>query len=137
MPSVFSGDTWGIASTVADLGTIAREHGDRARAAERYREALSAFLHLGHRRGVARVLESMAVLAGQAGAPERALILSSAAATLRQKIGVPRPITDQAELSTWLETAREAVEPRAAEEALRRGALMSLTEAVRYAESAG
>ena len=129
-------DTWGIASTVADLGTIAREHGDRARAAERYREALSAFLHLGHRRGVARVLESMAVLAGQAGAPERALILSSAAATLRQKLGVPRPITDQGELSTWLATAREAVEPRAAEEALRRGALMSLPEVVRYAESA-
>ncbi|PYQ34841.1 MAG: hypothetical protein DMF57_04970 [Acidobacteria bacterium] len=129
-------DTWGIASTVADLGTIAREHGDRARAAERYREALGAFLRLGHRRGVARVLESMAVLAGQAGAPERALTLSSAAAALRQKLGVPRPITDQGELSTWLETARQAVEPRAAEEALRRGALMSLPEAVRYAESA-
>jgi predicted ATPase len=130
------GDIWGIASTVADLGTIAREQGDRARAAERYREALGAFLRLGHRRGVARILESMAVLAGQAGASERALILSSAAAALRQKIGVPRPITDQGELSTWLETAREAVEPRAAEEALRRGALMSLPEAVRYAESA-
>jgi tetratricopeptide (TPR) repeat protein len=129
-------DIWGIASTVADLGTIAREHGDKARAAERYREALSAFLRLGHRRGVARVLESMAVLAGQAGLPERALILSSAAATLRQKLGVPGPITDQGELSAWLETARQAVKPRAAEEALRRGALMSLPEAVRYAESA-
>jgi len=45
-------------------------------------------------------------------------------------------MTDQGELSTWLETARGAVEPREAEEALRRGALMSLPEAVRYAESA-
>jgi predicted ATPase/predicted Ser/Thr protein kinase len=128
------GDNWGIASTVVDLGTIAREQGDQAQAEERYREALSAFLHLGHRRGVARVLESMAVLAGQKGASERALVLSSAAAALRQKLGVPGPITDQAELSRWLQTAREGVESRVAEEAQRRGALMSLPEVVRYAQ---
>jgi len=129
------GDSWGIASTVADLGTIAREQGDRAGAVERYRQALGLFLRLGHRRGVARVLESMAVLAAKAGSPERALVLSSAAATLRQKLGVPGPITDQAELSTSLEAARQTVEPHVAEEAQRRGALMSLPEAVRYAES--
>lgn len=130
------GDTWGIASTVADMGTLARDQGDKAAAAARYREALSSFVRLGHRRGVARVLESMAVLAGQGQAPERALVLSSAAAALRRKLGVPGPITDQVELARWLEVARQAVDRDAAREAQHRGAHMTLTEVVRYVEAA-
>jgi tetratricopeptide (TPR) repeat protein len=129
----FLGDTWGIASTVADLGTTARKRGDTKTAEARYHEALSSFVELGHRRGMARVLESMAVLAAQGGASERALVLASAAAKLREKLGAPNPIIDQAELRSWMESARRAVEPHVAEGAQRRGALMSLSEAIRFA----
>ncbi|MEO5988054.1 MAG: hypothetical protein ABIU54_02595, partial [Candidatus Eisenbacteria bacterium] len=88
-----------------------------------------------HRRGVARVFESVVVLLGEAGEHERALILGGAAATLRRKLGVPAPITDHEELSKSLEFARRALSAAPAEEAQQRGASMSLSEAVRYAES--
>jgi tetratricopeptide (TPR) repeat protein len=129
------GDTWGIASTVADLGTIARKEGHHSRAAEHYREALQSFLHLGHRRGVARVLESMAVLAAQTGASERALVLASAATALREKLGVRNPMTDRDELSSCLESARRVLDAQRIEQAQRHGSMMSLAEAVRFAES--
>ncbi len=131
------GDTWGTASTLADLGTVARERaGEQPRAAACYRESLALFLRLGHRRGVARGLESIVVLLERIGAHESALILGSAAATLRKKLGVPGSITDQAELAGSIDAARRAVGAPLAEEAQHRGAAMSLVEAVRYAESA-
>ena len=46
------------------------------------------------------------------------------------------PITDQAELSRWLDTARQTVDSAVAREAQHRGALMTLREVVRYTESA-
>lgn len=128
-------DDWGAASSMADLGTVARQQGDVAGAEAWYRQALESFSRLGHRRGVARVLESMAVLAAQIGSHERALTLAGAAAQLRQKIGAPAPITDQAELSQWIEAARGAVNAQASQQAQRRGSGMSLVEAVRYAEN--
>jgi predicted ATPase/predicted Ser/Thr protein kinase len=129
------GDIWGIASTVADLGTIARKQEDTAAAEELYREALESFVQLGHRRGIARILESMAVLAAQRGSPERALVLATAATKLREKLGVVNPFTDKAELMMALDTARRATEPHTADGAQRRGALMSLPEAIRFAQS--
>ena len=129
------GDAWGTASTLADLGTLARSQGDAGRASSRYHDALCSFVRLGHRRGVARVLESMAVLAGQGGTPERALILSSAAAALRATLGVTAPMTDQDELARSLDAARQAVGTTAADAAQQRGAVMSLAEVVRYVET--
>ena len=130
------GDAWGTASTLAELGTMARNAGNESsRAAAYYREALALFLRLGHRRGLARVFESIAVLLERMGVHESALILGNAAATLRRKLGVPGPITDQGELAGALEAARGALEDPAAGYAQDRGAAMSLSEAVRYAES--
>lgn len=84
---------------------------------------------------MARVLESMAVLEVRREAPERALTLCSAAARLRHRIGVHAPIIGQDELSLCLEEARQAVDPRGAEQAHRRGYGMSVEEAIRFAES--
>lgn len=77
----------------------------------------------------------MAVLDAQKGSHERALIIAGVAATLRQKLGVPNPIIDRAELSESLETSRRSLERSRAEESERRGALMNLAEAIRFAES--
>jgi hypothetical protein len=130
-----AGDLWGIASTTADLGTIARDRGDdAARAMQLYREALELFIRLRHHRGVARILESIAVLLTRSD-PQRALTVASAAAALRRRLGVPAPITDQAALAQSVAQARQALDAVTAEEALRRGADMALSDVVRFAET--
>ena len=127
-------DDWGTASSIADLGTVACQLGDTTGAAASYREALLLYSRLGHRRGIARILESMSILAAQVGASARALILSSAAAQLRQSIGLPGPLTDELELSKWMGAARSSLPPADGEAAERRGVSMSLTEVIGFAE---
>jgi len=125
----------GVASCTADLGTVARHRGDMERAADFYRQALALYSAIGHRRGVARILELMSVLAAGLGASERALTLSSAAARFRENIGVPGPISEQRELSSAVEVASSKLTSGVADAARRRGYAMSLTAAIRYAES--
>jgi tetratricopeptide (TPR) repeat protein len=129
------GETSGAASCIADLGTVARQRGDIQRASDLYRKALASYSAIGHRRGVARILELMSVLAARLGASERALTLSSAAARFRENIGVPGPISEQAELSLAVQDASSKLEVQAADQARRRGYAMTLIEAIRYAQS--
>jgi hypothetical protein len=120
---------------MADLGTVARHRGEKDRAADLYRQALAIYSAIGHRRGVARILELMSVLAASLGASERALTLSSAAARFRENIGVPGPVREKAELVSAVEVASSKLAAHAADEARRRGYAMTLPEAIRYAES--
>ncbi len=129
-------DPWGTASTLADQGTIARGEGNRQKAATLYREALMLFRQVGHRRGIARMLESILALVADDASHEQVLTLASAAAALRSKLGAPGPITDQAVLMECVENARRNLPPDVAERAHRRGSLLSLSKAVRYADSA-
>src|SRR5258708_12300406 len=53
-------DRWGIAGTLADLGSLAREQGNYPTAHSVYRESVKIFQELDHKRGVARRLECFA-----------------------------------------------------------------------------
>ena len=53
-------DRWGIAGSLADLGNLAREQKDYREADSLYRESITIFQSLEHKRGVARLLESFA-----------------------------------------------------------------------------
>src|SRR4030088_940758 len=83
------GDRWGIAGTLADLGSLAREQGDYPTAGSRYRESIRIFQELDHKRGIARLLECFACSAAVQLDAERSLRLAAAAAALRQNIGAP------------------------------------------------
>jgi tetratricopeptide (TPR) repeat protein len=128
-------DSRRAASSLADLGTVARERGDVDRAAECYRQALALFVKLRHRRGVARVLELLAMLAVARGAFARTLTLSSAASRFRQMVGAQARAANQAQLTVAVQAAKQRLSAAAAEHAVERGATMTLTEAVQYAES--
>ncbi|HYB53105.1 MAG TPA: hypothetical protein VEG84_04490, partial [Thermoanaerobaculia bacterium] len=67
------------------------------------------FRELGHRRGVARILECFAASAAEEGQARRALRLAGAAAALRQSLGAPLPRADQDRLERSLEPARRAL----------------------------
>lgn len=80
-------DPWGIASTLVELAEIAELEGSLEAATASHREALSIFQELGHSRGVARVLEGLALLEARRSHDERALMLAAAAAGLRERSG--------------------------------------------------
>ena len=123
-------DRWGIAGSLADLGNLTREQGDYAACGELYRESLSLFQELGHKRGIARGLESFAALAAARADSERALRLAGVAAALRQSIGAPLTVNEQAKLDQCLEPARKKLSTAAARAAWLEGWVMSVEVAV-------
>src|SRR5712691_3627337 len=102
-------DRWGIAGTLADLGSLAREQGDYPTARSLYRESIKIFQELDHKRGIARLLECFACSAAAQLEAERSLRLAGAAAALRQNIGAPLTPAEQAKLESSLHPARQAL----------------------------
>jgi hypothetical protein len=91
------------------------------------------FQDLGHKRGIARVLECFAVSAAEQSRPQQALRLAGAAAALRQRIGAPLIPAERSRLETKLEPARNMLANAAGLEAWSSGWEMSLEEAVNEA----
>lgn len=127
------GDRWGTAGSLADLGNLSREQKDYAAAHLLYRESIQTFQELGHRRGIARLLECLACSASAQSKPERSLRLAGAAAALRQVLGAPLPLAEQAQLEGSLGTARQALSNTAASAAWLEGWGMPLEKAVQDA----
>jgi hypothetical protein len=102
-------DRWGIAGTLADLGTLAREQRNYPAAHSLHRESIRIFQQLGHKRGLARLLECFACSAAVELEAERALRLAGAAAALRQNVGAPLTPAEQAKLEATLERPRQTL----------------------------
>jgi hypothetical protein len=124
------GDRWGIAGTLADLGSLAREQKDCSAAHTLYCESLKTFRELRHKRGIARLLECFAGLAAVQLQAERSLRLAGAAAALRQNIGAPLTPVEQTKLETILDPARQAVTNTASTMAWLEGWAMPFEKAI-------
>ena len=74
---------------LADLASVDLQAGEYANADRSITAALQAFRALGHQRGVARQLESLAWCASCQSRDESAVRLASAAAAIRRRIGAP------------------------------------------------
>jgi tetratricopeptide (TPR) repeat protein len=104
------GDAWSTGSLLIDLGNLALSVGEVAKGVDYFREAAEAFQHLGgHKRGLARVIEGLAVAASLEGDAGRAIRLAGAAAALRAASGTPLTSTEQRLLTTGLEAANAAL----------------------------
>jgi len=95
------GHIWGIALALTRLGDATLAHGDRTRAAALQRESLALSGELGDRRSATDAIEGLA-RAEAPRDPALAIRLLGAAATLRERLGVPAT------------AAREALTDRAA-----------------------
>jgi tetratricopeptide (TPR) repeat protein len=124
------GDRWGIAGTLADLGSLAREQGNYPTACPLYRESIRIFQELDHKRGIARLLEGFACLAAVQLEAERSLRLAGAAAALRQNIGAPLTPAEQAKLEAGLHPARQALTNTAGEAAWLEGWALPAEKAI-------
>jgi len=131
------GDAWSTGSLLIDLGNLALSVGEVARGVDYFREAAEAFQHLGgHKRGLARVIEGLAVAASLDGDAGRAIRLAGAAAALRAASGTPLTSTEQRLLSTGLEAANAALSSDERSKAWSEGWSMPADRAVAYGTGA-
>ncbi len=126
-------DRWGIARSLTDLAQIACDERDHVTAHAAYREALALFVNLGHKRGIARALEGFACSALAHGDLAHALVITAAAAHLRQSIGAPLMPAEQSKLGDKLQPAWTALREADSRAAYARGWAMSLDNAIKYA----
>jgi hypothetical protein len=112
--------------------TLTVSRGDHRAAHAACCEALEIFAGLGHRRGIARVLEGSARLAMAQGNAERALKLAAAAAQLRQLISAPLRQAEQSKLEQTLLPAWKSLDETQGKRAWAEGSAMSLEEAIQY-----
>jgi hypothetical protein len=94
---------------------------------------MKIFQDLGHKRGIARVLECFAVSAAMQSRPQQALRLAGAAAALRQRIGAPLIPAEQSRLDRKLAPARNMLTNNADLQAWSSGWEMSMEQAVQEA----
>lgn len=99
------GDSWGIAGVLRDLGDLALRGGDYGRASSLYKEAVAIFHKLGHRRGMAVVLDQLAACASKSDRPDWALKLASAAAAMRENLGISVSTAEHEQLDQTIHTA--------------------------------
>jgi hypothetical protein len=128
-----AGDAWGLARSCTDLGHLAMARGDLDEAGERFIAALHLFQQLGHRRGIALLLEGCAQLAALQDRAEPALVMAGAARRLRDNIAIPGRCSQQARLDEALAPVREGLDADAADACRDLGAAMPLCDAVAYA----
>ena len=106
---------------LTDLANVDLQTGDYAAANDSLRQALQAFRALGHQRGVARQLESLAWCAGCQLRDDEAVELASAAAAIRQKIGAPAKPVERDKIDRTLAQARMRIGADAYANAWREG----------------
>ena len=126
-------DIWGIASALSDLASLSCDQGNNAEARRLYGESIKMFQELGHKRGIARALECLAVSAAAQSQAEHALNWAGAAAALRQRLGAPLIYAEQRRLDKALEFARRALGDAAGLTAWMEGWAMPLEQAIQQA----
>ena len=119
-------DRWGIARVLADLASVDLQAGEYAEADRSLKEAVQAFRALGHQRGVARQLESLSWCASCQSRDEAAVVLASAAAAIRQKIGAPAKQAEREKIERTLAQARTRISAEAYASAWREGLTATL-----------
>ncbi|MCA1004150.1 LuxR C-terminal-related transcriptional regulator [Rhodococcus hoagii] len=121
------------------LGLTLWRQGDHERSSARLAEALGLAVQVDDRFAGAGCIESLAWAAADARDGERATVLSGAAESLRQTMGVPAVLTPT--MSRFHEECRRQCRgllgDRAFEGALARGAALEFTDAVDYALGRG
>jgi predicted ATPase/Tfp pilus assembly protein PilF/DNA-binding XRE family transcriptional regulator len=107
------GDRWSLALSLSNQGLVKLNMQDYDQARDLLEESLEMFREQGVKQGIATCLEGLAGVAGESGRKEEAVRLFSAAAALREAIGVPTPPYDRAANQARLAAARKGLSKEA------------------------
>ena len=124
-----------IATTLANLASVALRQGNIAYSVTLSREALALYSDLADPRRCAVGLEGVACSAGMAGQGERAARLLGAAVTLRVALGTPLPPLERGDIDQCVAAARAAMGEECWEAAFAEG--QALTQAQAIVEALG
>jgi predicted ATPase len=130
-------DGWGIASALSDLAGLSWDQGDNDEARRLYGESIQMFQNLGHKRGIARVLECFAANAAAQANAAQSLHFAGAAAALRDRLGTPLTPAEQQKLEKVLEFARRTLGNAAGLTAWMEGWALPVEQAVQEALNSG
>ena len=136
-------DAKGIARALTSAGQAARAQGDSPRADRLCHESLALYRANGALFGATRCLESLAegLCAATEGVSadtvERGVRIWGAVASLRDRMGTPRPPADLAAYDHSIATARMALGAQVFDKAWARGAALSLEQAIAEAMQQG
>lgn len=124
------GDQYYLANILNNMGNVARARENFDNARRLYHESLAINRELGDRWQLAYILEDIGMLAGKAGAPERALTLIAAASVLRDQIKSPMPPHELARLERHIGKAKSSLSKAQQAAAWEAGRGMPLEEAI-------
>ncbi len=119
-----------MAVLLCNLGDVERHRGRFGRAAALYRQSLMLCQELGDREHLAYCLEGLAAVSCARKHPVRAVILSGAAASLREAIGAPLSSTEHANSDQTITAARASLADDAFMAAWESGRALSLEQAI-------
>ena len=124
------GERWATTNTIHNLANVAREEGDFLGSHRLYAESIDGWQDLDDRWGISYWLEDVGLYHAKQDAPERALQLLAAAATLRDSIGAPRPPAYQKQLEERLASTVEGLSESQQEVATAAGSGLTMVQAI-------
>jgi tetratricopeptide (TPR) repeat protein len=128
------GDPWSAGGVLTELGHLALGANDGTAALERFTEAATMLRqHGGHKRGLARVLEGLAIASSLDDDHARAITLAGAAAALRNAIGAPLTPSEQKQVSASLERSHATLSAAERTRAWSEGWAMTPDQALEFA----
>ncbi|MCW3097645.1 MAG: putative ATPase [Chthonomonadaceae bacterium] len=127
------GDRQNAAIALVNLGSLAEETGASDRAAAHYAECLRLCRALGEKMITGYALNGLALLALHQEDWPRALLLLTATAALRERVGTALTPEDRAEHEKALTTLRTHLEPEIFEALCTQGRSMELSTTIAYA----
>jgi tetratricopeptide (TPR) repeat protein len=116
-----------------ELGYIAEQRGEAAKAVARHREAFAIASSVADIRAQAAALEGIAGAAALAGRPAEAATLLGAAAAAREAVGAPRPPAERTDVDRAAAAARAGLTGAAYRERYEHGRTLRPEQAVRIA----
>jgi predicted ATPase len=130
-----AGDQWGLANALNGLAEVALAEGDLSSAYSLCQEALHLHRESGAKEGIVYCLESMATIALIRKHSNRSVKLFSAAAALRNTIGLPLPPIDLIHYERNMAALHDQLDDIAFRRAWKEGMMMSLDQVIGYAFS--
>ena len=128
-------DQWGLANALNGLAEVALAEGDLSAASSLCRESLNLYRESGAKEGIVYCFETMATIAIIRKLSNKSAALFSAAAALRNTIGLPLTPIDLSNYEQNMLTLHEQLDDMAFKRAWKEGLMMSLDQMIEYALS--
>jgi predicted ATPase/transcriptional regulator with XRE-family HTH domain len=128
-------DQWGLANALNGLAEVALAEGDLSAAFSLCRESLNLYRESGAKEGIVYCFETMATIAIIRKLSNKSAALFSAAAALRNTIGLPLTPIDLSNYEQNMLTLHEQLDDMAFKSAWKEGMMMSLDQMIEYAFS--